>query len=349
MRLRNALALAALTTAATVPVAHALAATPAVAALLPAAATPAATPVAVPGAAPGAALAPACGDADATAFPLTARIVGGPVEYAAGGAYGTWHLEIRNTTAGPCRGVHPVLVLTDSGRSLRPDQIRAEFYDATARLWRPVAFEATDRAESVGVFADNRPSAASTSPAPAPASAAPRAPAPSATATRSPATRSPATRSPATRSPATSPPPTAPAPVPAFAGFAVPARGTLTVPVRLAFRADAAPDDDVVVNAAVVQRRGDDGDWVGESGDYRLAIGPADPDADVPAHPSASAPASDPSAPARPTAPGTGTDPRFPELAQTGRESALRHAAAAAALLAAGAVILLAVRRLRNP
>ncbi|MER7520956.1 hypothetical protein [Streptomyces sp. NPDC126499] len=327
MRLRNALALAALTTAATVPVAHALAATPAATVLLPAAATPAATPV----------LAPACGDADARDFPLATRIRGGPADYAAGGGFRMWHLEIGNTTAVPCRGVHPVLVLTDSGRSLKPDQIRAEFYDAEARLWRPVAFEATDRAENVGVFADSSPPA----PSSALASAAPTFPAPSS------ALASATSSAPASATATTPATPTAPA----FAGFAVPARGTLTVPVRLAFRADATPDDDVVLNAAVVQRRGDDGDWVGESGDYRLAVGPAapapethpdpDPDADPDTTP-------DPSAPARPTAPGTGTDPHVPELAQTGRESALRHAPVAVALLAAGAAALLAVRRFRN-
>ncbi|MFF7181695.1 hypothetical protein [Streptomyces sp. NPDC008121] len=56
-----------------------------------------------------------------------------------------------------------------------------------------------------------------------------------------------------------------------FVGFTVPAGRTVTVPVRLSFRADAAPNE-VVVRAAVVQRNGDDGDWVGESGDYRLRI-----------------------------------------------------------------------------
>ncbi|MCH0540450.1 hypothetical protein I3F58_12890 [Streptomyces sp. MUM 203J] len=57
-----------------------------------------------------------------------------------------------------------------------------------------------------------------------------------------------------------------------FAGFTVPPGGTVRVPVRLGFAAGAEPGA-VTANAAVVQRRGDDGDWVGESGDYRFAVG----------------------------------------------------------------------------
>ncbi|WP_330175665.1 hypothetical protein OG875_20470 [Streptomyces sp. NBC_01498] len=56
-----------------------------------------------------------------------------------------------------------------------------------------------------------------------------------------------------------------------FAGFAVPARGTVTVRVRLAFT-DAAEANTVVANAATVQRRGGDGDWVGESNAYRFSV-----------------------------------------------------------------------------
>ncbi|MET9951407.1 hypothetical protein ABZ135_07615 [Streptomyces sp. NPDC006339] len=344
MRLRNALALAALATAATVPVAHALTAAAGPAAVLPAGPAPAvlAPAVPVPPAPPApalAALAPTCGDAADPEFPLGAGIRGGPEEYAAGGTFRTWHLVLGNRTAAPCRGVHPVLVLVDSRRSLKPEQIRAEFYDEEARLWRPVAFEATDRAENVGVFADGSPSATPASPTSPTSPARPTSP------TRPASPTSPST--PATPT-APSAPATSTATAPAFGGFAVPAGGTLTVPVRLAFRADAAPDDDVVVNAAVVQRRGDDGDWVGESGGYRLAIGPADPDADAGLDPG-TAPSPDPSGPARPTAPGTGVDPRFPELAQSGRESTLRHAPAAAALVAAGAALVLLVRRFRNP
>ncbi|MEU6521768.1 hypothetical protein ABZ892_02715 [Streptomyces sp. NPDC046924] len=56
-----------------------------------------------------------------------------------------------------------------------------------------------------------------------------------------------------------------------FEGFTVEPGRTLTVKVRLAFTSDAAAGE-AVAKAAVVQRRGDDGDWVGQSDDYRFRI-----------------------------------------------------------------------------
>jgi hypothetical protein len=56
-----------------------------------------------------------------------------------------------------------------------------------------------------------------------------------------------------------------------FQGFVVPAGGTVTVRTRLSVAAGTAANR-VTVNAAIVQRKGDDGDWVGESGDYRFAV-----------------------------------------------------------------------------
>ncbi|MBT2367028.1 hypothetical protein J7E88_17350 [Streptomyces sp. ISL-10] len=56
-----------------------------------------------------------------------------------------------------------------------------------------------------------------------------------------------------------------------FRGFVVPAGKTVTVKVRLALAAGTAPNT-VTVNAAVVQRKGNDGDWVGASGDYRFEV-----------------------------------------------------------------------------
>lgn len=56
-----------------------------------------------------------------------------------------------------------------------------------------------------------------------------------------------------------------------FRGFVVPAGKTVTVKVRLALAAGTAPNT-VTVNAAVVQRTGGDGDWVGASGDYRFDV-----------------------------------------------------------------------------
>ncbi|MFI8071990.1 hypothetical protein ACIF85_24845 [Streptomyces sp. NPDC086033] len=55
------------------------------------------------------------------------------------------------------------------------------------------------------------------------------------------------------------------------AGLTVGPGKTVTMKVRLALTQDAAPNE-VTVNAAVVQRHGDDGDWVGQSNAYRFGI-----------------------------------------------------------------------------
>ncbi|WP_406167939.1 hypothetical protein OIE52_20530 [Streptomyces canus] len=55
------------------------------------------------------------------------------------------------------------------------------------------------------------------------------------------------------------------------AGFTVGPGKTLTVKVRLALTPDAVPNE-VTVKAAIVQLHGDDGDWVGQSDDYRFGI-----------------------------------------------------------------------------
>ncbi|WP_406058550.1 hypothetical protein OG462_17315 [Streptomyces sp. NBC_01077] len=242
--------------------------------------------------------APTCGTPSGSVFPLDTRIHDGPVDYPAGGRLQEWKLDLTNTTDASCSGIHPVLVLTDGERVLRPEQIRFEFYDDGSARWRPVTFEATEEAENVGAFTG-------------------------------------------------------------FGGFTVPAGHTLTVPVRLAFRAGTAPDE-VVVNAAVVQRRGADGDWVGESGDYHLTVGPADPTGPDDPAPDTSGTAA-PVDPARPpgTAPSppgsTTVGPRDPvlagsdhELARTGRESeeyAKLLAPLAAALVALGVVLFRSARR----
>lgn len=247
-------------------------------------------------AAPAAALTgppPACVGGDPRAFPLAARIRGGPSSYEAGGGYGTWYIDLTNTTRRACTGVHPVIVLVDDKRALRPDQPKLEFYDGPTA--RPVTFEGTDEQELVGVL-DGA----------------------------------------------------------GFAGFAVPPGRTVSVRVRLVFPAGTAADQ-VTANAAVVQRRGADGDWIGESNAYRFGIGEY-------ASPGASSPSSPPSASGSPQAtPGTGTSapaapatPASPgeakeqsvELALTGPGLAnALLAAAAAALGASGAALLLTRRR----
>ncbi|WP_244189491.1 hypothetical protein [Streptomyces incarnatus] len=258
---------------------------------------------------PAAALAdppPACVGGDPRAFPLAARIRGGPASYEAGGGYGTWYLDLTNTTRRTCTGVHPVIVLVDDKRALRPDQPKLEFYDGPRA--RPVTFEGTDEQELVGVL-DGA----------------------------------------------------------GFAGFAVPPGRTVSVKVRLVFPAGTAADQ-VTANAAVVQRRGADGDWVGESNAYRFGIGEyASPSASSPSSPSSpSNPSSPPSASGSPQAtPGTGTSapstaptpatPASPEeakeqsteLALTGPGLINALLAAAAAALGASGVALLLTRKRR--
>ncbi|WP_217624629.1 hypothetical protein [Streptomyces sp. TRM64462] len=108
----------------------------------------------------------------------------------------------------------------------------------------------------------------------------------------------------------------------AFAGFTVPAGGTVAVPVRLAF-AGGARVGAVTANAAVVQRRGDDGEWVGESGDYRFVV-------------------------ARAVGESEAAEPEPEQLAGTGRRGAgvlVPLGAAAGGCVAVGAAVVVLARR----
>ncbi|MFF9088005.1 hypothetical protein ACF1BE_16570 [Streptomyces sp. NPDC014991] len=190
--------------------------------------------------------APSCAGADTRAFPLATRIRGGPASYEAGGGYGTWYIDLTNTTRRACARIHPVVVLADDRRALRPEQPQLDFYEGS-RV-RPVTFESTDAHELVGVL-DGA----------------------------------------------------------GFDGFTVPPGGTVSVRVRLALTSDAQAGR-VTANAAAVQRRGQDGDWVGESNTYRFSIGGDEEDTgEATPTPSGSAPAS-------PT--DTATPPSSPPSAQ---------------------------------
>ncbi|MER6343229.1 hypothetical protein ACWC10_37535 [Streptomyces sp. NPDC001595] len=256
---------------------------------------------------PDPAAAPACAASDARAFPLTTRIHGGPDAYAAGGGFGTWYVDLTNTTDRPCTGVHPVIVLVDEERALKPSQPRLEFYDGSGEPPRPVRFEATEADELVGAFDDG------------------------------------------------------------FAGFTIGPRETVSVKVRLALTSDAVVNR-VTAAAAVVQRRDDDGEWIGQSNDYRFHIDAepgrtahpeADSDSDADTDTDATTEAApDPEASAAAT-PGTAdpaasatprdeiTRPGRPEeLAVTGLTPLARGGlAATAVLLLAGAVLFRARRR----
>ncbi|MER5892651.1 hypothetical protein [Streptomyces sp. NPDC001876] len=96
---------------------------------------------------------PVCGDPDGEDFPIDTRIHGGPDTYASGGGYGTWYLDLTNTTAESCHSIHPVLVLTDEDRTLTPEQIQLEFTErAHPDEEHRVTWESTDRDEQIGVF-----------------------------------------------------------------------------------------------------------------------------------------------------------------------------------------------------
>ncbi|MGW1551945.1 hypothetical protein, partial [Streptomyces sp. NPDC002346] len=96
---------------------------------------------------------PTCGAPTADDFPITTRIRGGQETYASGGGYGTWFLDLTNTTSKPCSSIHPVLVLTDEDQKLTSDQIQLEFSDPDSPdLPHRVTWETTDRDEHIGVF-----------------------------------------------------------------------------------------------------------------------------------------------------------------------------------------------------
>ncbi|MFB6518430.1 hypothetical protein [Streptomyces sp. NPDC056401] len=252
MRLRKALALAAVFVAATAP-----------------AVTTASADIGNGGGARPAPALPSraeatCGDGKSTQFPIGARIRGGPAVYRTGGEAQSWYLDLTNTTTAECTAIHPVVVFTDPAHALRPAHFRMEF-DApgAAGLGHalPVSLERTDRDEIVAVFDGGD----------------------------------------------------------AFSGFTVGPGGSVTVTVRLAF-ASGTPRGEAVADAALVQRKGDDGDWIGEAGGYRFEI--------------------------------QGPDTETGEagaLAETGRTpAAWAYGAGAAAAVAGGGGLLLGARRLRK-
>ncbi|WP_328771332.1 hypothetical protein [Streptomyces sp. NBC_00286] len=137
-----------------------------------------------------------------------------------------------------------------------------------------------------------------------------------------------------------------------FSGFSVGAGKTVSVRVRLAV-AEGAVSNDVVASAAVVRRHddGDDGDWVGQSNDYRFRI--VDEDASqVPRDPSQLP--QDPQESPDGATPEPVPEKGFPfpdELAGTGpasRRGLLGTAAAGLLLIATGAGAMLIARRRRR-
>ncbi|MFB7477704.1 peptidase [Streptomyces anulatus] len=201
---------------------------------------------------------PVCGDPAAKDFPIETRIQDAPDRYASGGGYGTWFLDLTNTTDTTCRALHPVLVLADRDRRLTSDQIQLEFSEpGRPGVEHRVTWESTDRDEQIGVFGgerddrdDRREKAEGGEEGEA------------GTSTGAGAGTG------------------ADGSGDGFLGFTVPAGETVSVRVRMAFTSDTDPGP-VTAHAAVVQRRHqdkakgggrEDGEWVGESEDYAFVI-----------------------------------------------------------------------------
>ncbi|MGW1620914.1 hypothetical protein [Streptomyces sp. NPDC002172] len=197
-----------------------------------------------------------CAGADQQGFPLTTRLHDGPSSYEPGGGFGTWYLDLTNTTGRTCADIHPVVVLVDDKKALKPSQTELEFYDGPRT--RPVPLTETDESELVGVFDGT-----------------------------------------------------------GFPGLTVAPGATVSVKVRLAVTSEAVRNG-VTANAAVVQRQGADGEWVGESNDYRFGIGgeapPRPPASVAPAVPSSGSSQVGPETPARTPA---GTSPASPASPDT--------------------------------
>ncbi|MEV8393945.1 MULTISPECIES: hypothetical protein [unclassified Streptomyces] len=125
-----------------------------------------------------------------------------------------------------------------------------------------------------------------------------------------------------------------------FPGFVVPEGRTVTVSARLAFAADTRPNR-VVMSAATVQRRGRDGDWVGESNTYDFAVGTGGVNGDRATSDKEEGHKEEGHKAKRADAP--------PELARAGTgDDLVGRIAAATALLTAGVVLVAGVRRLRT-
>ncbi|MEU2068671.1 peptidase [Streptomyces anulatus] len=209
---------------------------------------------------------PVCGDPDAKDFPIETRIQDAPDRYASGGGYGTWFLDLTNTTDTTCRALHPVLVLADRDRRLTSDQIQLEFSEpGRPGIEHRVTWESTDRDEQIGVFGGERGEAGEEE-----GGEAGEAGTSTGTGTGTGAGAGTGTgRGTGTDGSGDG-----------FLGFTVRAGETVSVRVRMAFTSDTDPGP-VTAHAAVVQRRHqdkakgggrEDGEWVGESEDYAFVI-----------------------------------------------------------------------------
>ncbi|GGU35325.1 hypothetical protein GCM10010259_27290 [Streptomyces daghestanicus] len=112
---------------------------------------PASAPAHAAHAAPVSAPLPDCTAPEDHTFPLTTRLRGGPGGYEAGGAPGTWYLDLTNTTDRTCSDLHPVIVLAGERRAPEPGRLTLEFY--AGQRAHPVRFAPAGAGELAGVLA----------------------------------------------------------------------------------------------------------------------------------------------------------------------------------------------------
>ncbi|WP_335941162.1 hypothetical protein [Streptomyces sp. PTD5-9] len=102
---------------------------------------------------------PGCADPGEGASPIRVRVHGGSGTYASGGGYGSWFLDLTNTTNRTCRAVHPVLVLVDEERRLTPEQIQVVFSEPDRPdMEHRVSWRTVDGDEHIGVLGGGSPS-----------------------------------------------------------------------------------------------------------------------------------------------------------------------------------------------
>ncbi|MGW4200472.1 hypothetical protein [Streptomyces sp. NPDC004726] len=211
-----------------------------------------------------------CSTAVGKDFPIDTRIHGGPSVHHPGGGFEEWSVDLTNTTDRTCDEIHPVIVFAGGDPGLTPQRMTLEFYDDRASLWRAAQLESTTEDEVVGVLGirgeagTGEEAGAGTAGEEAGTEGAAGDQSRDGDQSRGDQGRDgdqggAGTRDAAVRRGEQG------------GGFSVKGRSTVTVKVRLALAADTPPNQ-VTVNAAVVQRHGDDGDWVGESDEYRFAV-----------------------------------------------------------------------------
>lgn len=91
--------------------------------------------------------------ATAEDFPVRAQLTGGPAAYRTGDRPRGLSIRLSNTTRTARRDVHPVMVLVDRERALKPGSVSLQYRDPASGggTWREVELQHTENDENVGV------------------------------------------------------------------------------------------------------------------------------------------------------------------------------------------------------